>query len=452
MRRIASAIVVLLILVAGLVTAFFGFAPGSRNHASAPGLSSNNTPASEGWKLYDPDPNHVWNRLYRSLFGRVGRDGREYGYDELEPLLWSNTKYLLTSPANQQAIAILDEFLSTHAERKIRDPLKRAILQRDLWAVFDWTASVRSDSPSKIGLQTKLVQVIKRLALSPHEIAALPANYAQAVESKVFATAYDPNRREQSFLPPELPDPNGSWVALSSRAGGPVSKAHVREFSGRSTFLIFVRLPGGRDATLKYVQELLKTPEVRLPSRRESPGFSPLSLPQFPVGTQLALVRQTILIDSQGNFRPTNLVEDVQIRVHRLIPNEPPRGTGTTLSETLLDTYVFKLSRPKLFAGEAGGLRSVTRGEMEFPIFQSHGIDVIESGFESPRERETLKFCAKCHFDPGVYSSVFARGHIGSSPDSNKEAYETRLWKLSQFDWGLLQRIWQSEPDAGRVP
>jgi len=142
-------------------------------------------------------------------------------------------------------------------------------------------------------------------------------------------------------------------VALSSRAGGPIGRAHVGEFSGRSTFLVFVRLPEGRDATLRYVQKLLESPEVRLPSRRESPGFSPLSLPQFPVGTQMALVRQTILVDSEGSFRPTNLVEDVQIRVHRVIPDEPPRGTSTTRSESVLDTYAFKLSRPKLFTGDA---------------------------------------------------------------------------------------------------
>src|SRR6266550_982399 len=185
MPRSESAIIVLLIVVAGLI-AFFGFAPGSHNHASAPGLSSNSTPATESWKLYDPDPNHVWNRLYRSLFGRTGGDGREYGYDELEPLLWSNTKYLLTNPANQQAISVLDEFLSTHAERKIRDPLKRAILQRDLWAVFDWTAKLQNDSAARTNLQNKLVQVMKRLALAPDEIAAMPANYKQAVEYKAF--------------------------------------------------------------------------------------------------------------------------------------------------------------------------------------------------------------------------------------------------------------------------
>src|SRR5260221_166747 len=104
MRRIESAIILLLILIVGLVTAFFDVGPGSRNQASvnqdAPArLRSNATAATGSWKLYDPDPSHVWNRLYRGLFQRTARDGREYGYDELEPLLWPSTKYLLASPA-----------------------------------------------------------------------------------------------------------------------------------------------------------------------------------------------------------------------------------------------------------------------------------------------------------------------------------------------------------------
>ena len=306
MRRIESAIIVLLIVIVGLITAFFGFAPGSRNQASAPLnapmlLSSNSMPASETWKLYDPDPNHVWNRLYRSLFGRTGSDGREYGYDELEPLLWPSTKYLLTSPANQQAIKILDEFLSTHAERKIRDPLKRAILQRDLWAVFDWTAGQPTDTREKLDLQIKLVAVMKRLALSPDEIATLPDTYKAAVHSRTFATGYDSNKPQQPFLPPDLFDPKGGWVSLSARAG-PVARVHIDVFSGRSVFSIFVHLPEGREATLNYLRRLSALPQQRLP---DPSGFGFIldpNLPQFPAGTQLALVREMILIDSQGNL------------------------------------------------------------------------------------------------------------------------------------------------------
>jgi hypothetical protein len=44
---------------------------------------------------YNPDPNHIWNRVHRVLHVRVAGDGREYGLDELDPLLWLETDYLL---------------------------------------------------------------------------------------------------------------------------------------------------------------------------------------------------------------------------------------------------------------------------------------------------------------------------------------------------------------------
>ena len=36
---------------------------------------------------YGPDPNLIWNRVHRVLHVRVAGDGREYGSDELDPLL-----------------------------------------------------------------------------------------------------------------------------------------------------------------------------------------------------------------------------------------------------------------------------------------------------------------------------------------------------------------------------
>src|SRR6185436_6850978 len=140
--------------------------------------------------------------------------GHEYGYDELDPLLWIQTKYLLSGPANRQAITLLDEFLSTPAEKTINDPLKRAMLQRDLWAIFDWTTACNeclqqstNTAAAKLNLQTRLVQAIKRLALSQEQIAALPDTFKQAIDAGAFAKAYDLNKRERSFLPPDLFDP-----------------------------------------------------------------------------------------------------------------------------------------------------------------------------------------------------------------------------------------------------
>ena len=94
--------------------------------------------------IYDPDPQHLWNRLHRALWVRTGRDGKEYGHDRLDPLLWSETKHLLQGNSHEQAVAVLDEFLAEHGEKLVKDPLKRAILQRDLWAKVLETVDVHN--------------------------------------------------------------------------------------------------------------------------------------------------------------------------------------------------------------------------------------------------------------------------------------------------------------------
>lgn len=182
-------------------------------------------------ELYDPNPDHIWNRLYRAFFIRVAREGREYGYDELDPLLWSETKYLLSGPSNQLAIELLDEFLKTNAERLIKDPLKRAILQRDLWAVFDWsTLHSYEPTPEKRELQTKLAQVIRRTALSKEQIESLPNNYIEAVAAKSFARQYDSSKPEVSFIPPDLFQKDAPWVALSKYGGDAIALDHWPSF------------------------------------------------------------------------------------------------------------------------------------------------------------------------------------------------------------------------------
>jgi hypothetical protein len=97
--------------------------------------------AAEQTVLFTPDSRSVANRLYVQLHTRVAPDGKEYGIDSLDPLLWSETNYLLEGKKNREALALADEFLRTHAERQVTDPLRRAILQRDIWAVYDWAAA-----------------------------------------------------------------------------------------------------------------------------------------------------------------------------------------------------------------------------------------------------------------------------------------------------------------------
>lgn len=452
MRSIKLTMVILLMLLAGLQLGTFTSA--SSNQYQTVSVNSwplgEETAESKGWTLYDPDPNHLWNRLYRALYQRVARNGKEYGYDELDPILWPTSKYLLAGQSYQRTSTLLDEFLSTHAEMTIKDPLKRVIFQRDLWAIFDWTTEVQIDSPEKLNLQIKLAEVMKRLALSRVEILSLPDAYKEAATSREFPAVYDLSKRERPFLPPDLFDRQGPWVELSGRESMPTAMTHVNGFSGRSIFMVFMLLPGGRDATLKYLEKLSEFPKPWIPDRDDPRRLLPNpDLPQFPVGTQLALVRMMALIDRDGNFQPTKLVEDVQVRIHRAIPTEGSEGfrTDRNPARTALDVYEFKLSRFKLFAQESGGLQPLVKEDTEFPLFMSHNVDLFESSTqEFPVERELrapLKSCSSCHFRPGVHSVLSrGRGEITPSSDPNRETDATKRWKGSQYNWGLLQGIW----------
>ena len=73
--------------------------------------------------VYDADPEHLWNRLYAALYVRTMDDGQSHGQDELDPLLWENSTYLLTEPRYQQVLGLLNEFLDRRGETLIAHPL-----------------------------------------------------------------------------------------------------------------------------------------------------------------------------------------------------------------------------------------------------------------------------------------------------------------------------------------
>ena len=418
---------------------------------------------SSGWAIYDRDPAHVWNRLYRALYSRAARDGREYGQDEVDPLLWGSTGHLLGGASNAEAARTLDEFLDARAERLVADPLRRAMLQRDLWAVFDWTVyRAERPTPELRALQSKLARVIRRLALTREQAAALPDTYEAAAASGEFAADYDPARPEVPFLPPDLLKPGGPWVEVGVRGGGPAAPAHVVGTGGRSVFRVFVRLPQGRRATLEYLGRVagFRRLWVRDPRSQSDPQPNP-RLPQFPAGTRLALVRQMLLADERGEPAATAVTESVQIRVHRAIPARIPGAFNGDEDEARDATSVheFRLSRARLFAGEAGGLRAVARDERELPVFQSHGFDPFEAEAAGRASlegsfRPVLASCSQCHFRPGIHSVLSrapdvvelrrrdVRRDLAPADSAAAEFDSTREWKRRQASWRLLRELW----------
>lgn len=408
--------------------------------------------------IYDPDPGHIWNRLHATFFVREDLPETAKLPDALDPPFWYHTTYLLTQPSHKAALRLLDEFLETHAENLIRDPLKRALLQRDLWAVFDWSAGRAPGSEEeKRELQGRLGEVLHRLALTPEQLGSLPDNYSQAVASGVFAKDYDPEHRDRAFLPPDLFEPQGSWVELEG--GGkplPVAEQHDSFFSGRSSFLVFLRLPGGRKATFDYLKTLWNSP---MPSAA-SPHFSPLQdeapnpdLPQLPAGTQVALVRQMTLFDNQGKLTTTPITESVQIRVYRSVaPSSTPAvGIDQMITKSGQDSYAIRLSRPLLFSNQSGGLKAARPDERDFTLFGGGGPDEGTPGHYASLAtyHPVVKACVMCHREVGL-QSLRTLGRLQKpnplQQDLPAETYGPRWWqdarllswKQRQSDWRLL--------------
>jgi hypothetical protein len=405
--------------------------------------------------LFDPNPRHPWNRLYHLLYSRTAMDGTDYDQESLEPLFLPTSKFLSEGGSHEQAIAALDEFLEQRAYERINDPLKRAILQRDLWAVFAATVGDarqvfqvdeqrgristkdQLEDPGDVvpdkqrerrrELQRRLVQIIRRIALTPEEIGALPDNLTQALKAAAFPMTFDSKHPGRAFLAPDLLAQDGSWVAVSNftRANEDFLAApeHVRFTKGRSVFVVFLRLPGGRRTTEAFL-------------RKMSNG----DLSQFPENTQTALLRRMLLIDRSGTLRESPMTESLQIRVYRKLDLGIP--------------YEFTLRRRDLFADRTGGLHPVGTDETSYFDFQTRGADVFEMPKLPPAEA-IMQTCNRCHSRQdgrgGIHtvSTIYTRSDNGQKATGlwpttlSHEARTTIDWVRKSYTWGLLQGLWE---------
>lgn len=353
---------------------------------------------------YSPDPQHIWNRVHRQLLERRDSQGKLWGCDEIDPLLWPTTKHLLVGEKYQQTIRVLDEFTDTHAERLVRDPLPRAMLQHDLWAVFDWVAAYPDDHrEERAQLERRLAAIIKAVALTPEEIERLPENYA-SLRGSVTADGL------------ELPDLRKGWVLLGRESRDPVAPFHSVTFP-RSLFLVYLKLPQSGPEPAAYIEAMRSYSRERPLS---ADCFSqPCSPPQFPVGTELALVRRALLVDSSGRPVVSPVTESVQLRRYREIPS----GARFGFAHGMQQPAEFEVTRRGLQQGTIG-LRRVGEDEAQFRTFASHGMDMMGPIV-------TLQSCQSCHQGVGVvsftsYSRVqFGRGPLFILMHSSSEAQES---------------------------
>jgi hypothetical protein len=441
---------------------------------------------------YSSSPNQAWNRVHRALFLPTDEDGREEGMGALDPLLWPGSTYLVHGPRHTQVVEALESFLDSGAATLIHDPVRRAIFQRDLWAVFDWlshepsprgrAASDAAELGLRASLRRQLARVIGQVALSDDEIRALPDNYARAAAAGKYPADPGDLAGDGPVLPVDLLAPAGDWVALetptdASIAYGSLVPIHAESFEGRSAFSVHLKLPGDRANTVEYLEHLsaFDAPRVAAPPdvvQSYEVGELPKPVlvlnpetPQLPAGSAIALVRRMLLIDRQGRLVASPLVESVQIRWFRTFGETPRLGQffdfGMPGSFRLQQRVVeFDLDRGLLFADDAGGLRPIGSDERVFETFQTEGFDPFEQPMEFREQFRVLHMerCVGCHGAPGIFS-VQSYTRINSGPGTQlagaallptarlrparlADVNDAAVWlKSRRYEWGLLQAL-----------
>lgn len=370
--------------------------------------------------LYDPDSNHIANRVYKAIFAwKADTDAT--------PTHWPKQKIALDI---ENLKSSLDELFRLDIAKEFSDPVKRVFLQRDLWLTFDWLAqqsgAAGSDNPV---IQRKLTRCIQHLALPLAKLRQLPDNYADQLSSDAYPIEFDSSNPNVPFLPGGLWLRNSPWIMVGDRdTRGILASQHVEFFRGHSTYMIFVRLPAGRAATIVYLNRL------------STAAMAHEKLPELPEGSQMALVGQVMAIDDKGMPFPTTLTESVQLRVYR----QPKKSL--TLANDAQSRFEFRLDRAALFAHKPATLRPVGAKDTDWEYINYLGTKKEDADSKGA----IMNSCFDCHNEPGIESfRTFtemrnSRGQIRQMTLSKRseEAGRTVVWKKRQLDFQLLHQFW----------
>lgn len=389
---------------------------------------------------YAPDSQHLWNRLHNALFVRSAGD-TAYVHST-DPFLYRDSTFLLEGDSHKRAIAVLDEFNAAHFDANVNVPDKRFLLQHDLWAVFDYAVGATEwQRPARLrpeaqALRDRAARAVAKLLLSDEEIAHLPDNYALAIRSDEFAADDDPRNADHTFLPADLFDPNGPWVRVHNR-GDKLTSApvHFGECEGRAAHLVFLRLPGGRAVTEKYLA-----------------GLSRAELSPIPVGTAVALVRRPLVITTSHELRVAPITEMVQLRVYRRVSHDDDRNRGQGFPKAQ-SVHQFLLDRAELLAARHG-LREITSSTAA--DFFGRGDDVFRGDPSRAFQESPLAIsCIGCHAQPGAESVLSIKkalrgeergkqGLFGEPPLDTELSYTIQT-KAKRPEWKALKTLLDSQ-------
>jgi hypothetical protein len=322
----------------------------------------------------------------------------------------SGTERLFTEPRYS---AFENALRAALQERNQRTPIQRALMQGDLWAAYDkiYRDSRRVDAARSALILKMLARMLRKLALTPEEIAGLPDNYAAGAKRLNL---------------PNLFEEHSPWIEIE---WGP-SRLHDSSVEYRRSTRIFLN-PGTN----------LKDQRAFLEAFRDDPS------PHAPLEA-VALVTQSLLIDNFGNAVPSRNTTEVQVR-------QFARSPEGLVSKT--EIAEFDLSRKALLTeSTSGGLTRLDETSPEYLAAAGNdysfasGIDSSDSRSRDIAILGTLRArCVGCHGvnvstlftfnkqDPGS-GKIKVLDKRGTEHAQYVVAQKTKLgsWKSLQESWG----------------
>ena len=369
--------------------------------------------------LYDADVRHLWNRIYSAFYIRPrvlpatdkqAESIRYEGGDVIEFLAWGKTTYWSSHAVSARITPLLDEFLNENGSQLILDPLKRAVFQHDLWAVYDHLIDQNIKRSGDLAMRKrrdvlcrKLARCIRQLTLSSSELEQLPATYGLAIKSGRFEPKHNFNAAVD-YLPHGLLTEPEEWVEIDfyypkmhEDIMDRFVSLHARSLQGRSHYRIFYRFPGGRPQVVSYLMTL---EEKGVDWKRSAQfGFIPplKDVPQIPVGTEVVLLQLMMSMDEQLRPVPTQIVESLQFRVFRNLDGSSEPATNTGVGINVLD---YRMKRHLLFDGlKSGGLEREPEEEPQYRVAIG-GLKATAPDWGFDGKKVLFQQCADCHMSP----------------------------------------------------
>jgi hypothetical protein len=337
--------------------------------------------------VYAANHDDPWNRLFYCLFTRTIKarladefgEGRrvveqiEYGDRGIEPLYpsspggWTTRRdgayRVMTEPLYSRFKRALDDALSGRGQRP---PLARALMQADLWAAHDLLSRNYDfdgdEGKQRLARRNELLrlvaQLIKKVALTPKEIKALPDNYAAGVGVHHL---------------PDLFGRDSAWCEVRWLE----ERIHDSAADYRRVARVFLKPAVPPKDRLRFVNRLRRSdnPSAQLDA--------------------VALVTQNLLIDSDGKVAVSPLIYEVQVRTF-------VKDKGGKLLKTAAKQY--ELNRQKLVHDPKGG--GFVETDDKAAVYLPHaGNDYSFASKQLNSEPIRVRLgtrCTACHGDAGV--------------------------------------------------